>query len=88
MTNDNVPARALKNNPFRYVYGLEIVDASIPITMYQIDKTNNNLKIKLLSENDVKIYKEVFKSKSKAISREYYIKKNKTFRNKVKNKYK
>tara|TARA_B100001250_G_scaffold360817_1_gene338549 strand:+ start:333 stop:581 length:249 start_codon:yes stop_codon:yes gene_type:complete len=34
------------------------------------------------------IYKEVFKSKSKAISREYYIKKNKTFRNKVKNKYK
>ena len=34
------------------------------------------------------IYKEVFKSKSKAISREYYIKKNKTFRNKVKIKYK
>ena len=34
------------------------------------------------------IYKESFKSKSKAISREYYIKKNKTFRNKVKNKYK
>ena len=34
------------------------------------------------------IYKEVFESKSKAISREYYIKKNKTFRNKVKNKYK
>ena len=34
------------------------------------------------------IYKEVFKSKSKAISREYYIKKNKTFRNKVKNRYK
>ena len=34
------------------------------------------------------IYKEVFKSKSKAISREYYIKKNKTFRIKVKNKYK
>ena len=34
------------------------------------------------------IYKEIFKSKSKAISREYYIKKNKTFRNKVKNKYK
>ena len=34
------------------------------------------------------IYKEGFKSKSKAISREYYIKKNRTFRNKVKNKYK
>ena len=34
------------------------------------------------------IYKEVFKSKSKAISREYYIKKKQTFRNKIKNKYK
>ena len=34
------------------------------------------------------IYKEIFKSKSKAISREYYIKKNKIFRNKIKNKYK
>ena len=34
------------------------------------------------------IYKEVFESKSKAISREYYIKKNKTFRNKVKIRYK
>ena len=33
------------------------------------------------------IYKEVFKSKSKAISREYYIKKNRTLRNKIKNKY-
>ena len=34
------------------------------------------------------IYKEKFRSKNEAISREYYIKKNKTFRNKVKNKYK
>ena len=34
------------------------------------------------------IYKEIFKSKSKAISREYYIKKNRTLRNKIKNKYK
>ena len=33
------------------------------------------------------IYKEKFKSKSKAISREYYIKRNKTFRNKLKNEY-
>ena len=32
------------------------------------------------------IYKEVFNSKSKAISREYYIKKNSTLRNKIKNK--
>jgi len=30
------------------------------------------------------IYKEIFKSKNKAISREYYIKKNRTFRNKIK----
>ena len=34
------------------------------------------------------VYKEIFKSKSKAISREYYIKKNRTLRNKIKNKYK
>ena len=33
------------------------------------------------------IYKESFKSKSKAISREYYIKKNRKLRNKIKNKY-
>ena len=30
------------------------------------------------------IYKEIFKSKSKAISREYYIKKNRKFRNLIK----
>ena len=30
------------------------------------------------------IYKETFKSKNKAISREYYIKKNRTLRNKIK----
>ena len=34
------------------------------------------------------IYKEVFKSKSKAISREYYIKNNRVFRKSIKNKYK
>ena len=34
------------------------------------------------------IYKEAFKSKSKAISREYYIKKNRSYRNKLKKKYK
>jgi len=32
------------------------------------------------------IYKEKYNSKSEAISREYYIKKNKTLRNKIKNK--
>ena len=31
------------------------------------------------------IYKETFRSKNKAISREYYIKKNRTLRNKIKN---
>ena len=34
------------------------------------------------------IYKEVYKSKSKAISREYYIKNNRALRNKIKNIYK
>ena len=33
----------------------------------------------------VLIYKEKFKSKREAISREYYIKKNRTLRNKIKN---
>ena len=34
------------------------------------------------------IYKEKFNSKKEAISREYYIKKNRTLRNKIKKKYK
>ena len=34
------------------------------------------------------IYKEFFKSKSKGISREYYIKKNRGLREKIKKKYK
>ena len=33
------------------------------------------------------IYKEKFSSKKEAISREYYIKKNRYLRNKIKNKY-
>ena len=33
------------------------------------------------------IYKEKFTSKKEAISREYYIKKNRSERNKIKNKY-
>ena len=35
----------------------------------------------------VLIYKEKFKSKNEAISREYYIKKNRSIRNKLKNEY-
>jgi len=34
------------------------------------------------------IYKETFESKNEAISREYYIKNNRTFRNKIKKNYK
>jgi len=34
------------------------------------------------------IYKEFFRSKNKAISREYYIKKNRTLRNNIKKKHK
>ena len=34
------------------------------------------------------IYKEKIRSKNKAISREYYIKKNKKLRNEIKNKFK
>ena len=33
------------------------------------------------------IYKEKYKSKKEAISREYYIKKNRSIRNKIKNEY-
>tara|TARA_Y100000389_G_scaffold19651_1_gene17003 strand:- start:737 stop:3346 length:2610 start_codon:yes stop_codon:yes gene_type:complete len=45
------------DNPFKYVYGVEILDASIPRTMYQIDKTNNNLKI-VLGDANYHIYKD------------------------------
>ena len=35
----------------------------------------------------VLVYKEIFKTKNEAISREYYIKKNRALRNKSKNEY-
>ena len=59
----------------------------------------NNLKKRIILHNAGKgakftkgrkwvlIYKEKYKSKSEAISREYYIKKNRTFRNKIKKKH-
>ena len=59
----------------------------------------NNLKKRISLHNNGKgakftrgrkwklIYKEKFTSKNKAISREYYIKKNKILRNKIKLKY-
>ena len=57
----------------------------------------NNLKKRIILHNSSKgakftrgrkwklIYKEKLNSKSEAISREYYIKNNKTYRNKIKN---
>ena len=60
----------------------------------------NNLKRRIAQHNSGKgakftrgrtwrlIYKENFKSKSKAISREYYIKNNRSLRKKLKEKYK
>ena len=44
------------DNPFKYVYGVEVLDASIPRTMYQIDKTNNNLKV-VMGDANYHIYK-------------------------------
>ena len=60
----------------------------------------NNLKKRITLHNSGKgakftrgrkwrlIYKEKYKSKKEAISREYYIKKNRILRNNIKNKYK
>lgn len=38
--------------PFRNVIGLEVIDASIPRTMYNVDKHNNLLYIYMASNND------------------------------------
>ena len=76
-----------------YVYMLKSM--SIKSVTY-IGYTNNLKKrIKLHNTNKgakftkgrkwILIYKEKFKSKSEAISREYYIKNNRTLRNKIKN---
>ena len=49
---------------------------------------NNNKGAKFTKGRKWKlIYKEKINSKSEAISREYYIKKNRAFRNKIKTKY-
>ena len=77
-----------------YVYMLKS-QGHKPVTYVGYTK---NLKQRLIQHNSGKgakftrgrtwklIYKENVKSKSKAISREYYIKKNRTLRNKIKNK--
>ena len=54
----------------------------------RIDLHNNNKGAKFTRGRKWKlVYKEKFNSKKEAISREYYIKKNRTLRNKIKNKY-
>ena len=51
----------------------------------RIDLHNNNKGAKFTRGRKWKlIYKEKFNSKKEAISREYYIKKNRTLRNKIK----
>ncbi len=79
-----------------YVYMLKSVDKK-PVTYVGYTK---DLKSRLNLHNKGKgakftrgrkwklIYKESFKSKNKAISREYYIKKNKTLRKNIKDKNK
>ena len=76
-----------------YVYMLKTKSIK-PITYVGY---TNNLKKRIKLHNSGKgakftrgrkwvlIYKENFKSKKEAISREYYIKKNRTIRNKIKN---
>ena len=78
-----------------YVYMLKSIEKK-PITYVGY---TNNLKKRLDLHNSGKgakftrgrlwklIYKEQFKTKNKAISREYYIKKNRAFRNKIKNEH-
>ena len=78
---------------FYYVYML-ISKSNKPVTYIGY---TNNLKNRIKLHNSGKgakftrgrkwklIYKEKFRSKNKAISREYYIKKNRTLRNKLKN---
>ena len=52
----------------------------------RIDLHNNNKGAKFTRGRKWKlIYKEKFNSKKEAISREYYIKKNRTLRNRIKN---
>ena len=76
-----------------YVYMLKSKSVK-PITYVGY---TNNLKKRIILHNSGKgakftkgrkwvlIYKEKFKSKNKAISREYYIKNNRALRNKIKN---
>ena len=76
-----------------YVYLLKSIEKK-PVTYVGYTK---NIKDRIMLHNTGKgakftrgrkwklIYKEYFKSKNKAISREYYIKRNRTLRNYIKN---
>ena len=79
-----------------YVYMLKIKSKNSNVTYVGYTKY---LKKRIMLHNSGKgarftrgrkwklIYKEKFSTKNKAISREYYIKKNRTLRNKIKKKY-
>ena len=43
------------NDPFKYVYGIEILDSSIPRTMYIIDKFNDTLVFYTSSSGEISI---------------------------------
>ena len=79
-----------------YVYMLKSIEKkSVTYVGY-----SKNLSIRIALHNSGKgakftrgrkwklIYKEKFNTKNQAISREYYIKHNRTLRNKIKNRYK
>ena len=79
-----------------YVYMLKST-SGLPVTYVGY---TNNLKKRIRKHNSSKgakftkgrkwslIYKEIYKTKREAISREYYIKKNRSLRNKIKIKFK
>ena len=54
------------DEPFKYVYGIEILDASIPRAMYQIDENNNKLEFFIgdANTNDTNYVSNNFKIKS------------------------
>jgi len=73
--------KTIKNKPITYVGFTNNLENRIKLH-------NNGKGAKFTRGRSWKlIYKEFFKSKKEAISREYYIKKNRILRNKIKKKY-
>jgi putative endonuclease len=78
-----------------YVYMLKSLDKKIITYVGYTSDIKNRIKLHNLGKGAKftrgrkwkLIYKEKFGSKKEAISREYYIKKNRLFRNKIKKKY-